>query len=121
MNTKTFEEKMKTLREIHARSHPEAIAQLSQWEDSFARLQATSEWLQHPNTTNLRKIAEEQIKMISDVLAEKEDLGESERKVLFAMKKAHLVYMAVLTENPDNQIKSIEQSVDAELNDNQHD
>jgi hypothetical protein len=113
----TFEEKIKTLREIHSRSHPDAVQQISQWEDKFARLRARKDWLEHPNTMELRNLATEQIDIIVGILAEKEDLSDDDRKKLFAQKQAHLVYLTVLTDDPESEIKSVESSVDAELTD----
>jgi len=116
MNTEqTIEEKIKKLKKIHSKWHPDARTLISDWEEKLIRLQAKAEWLKHPNTVELRQIAMEQVDLINDILANKEDLVESERKTMFAMKKAHQVYLAVLISNPENEIKGIEQSVDAEL------
>lgn len=118
MKEKTFEEKMKDLKEIHSGSHPEAVAQLEYWEDRYARLRAETEWLTHPNTQELYKLAIEQIKNIESILVEKEDLSDDERRRLYAEKKAHKVYVAVLSTNPQSEMKSIESSVDEELTNN---
>lgn len=115
MKPETFEDKIKILKQIHSRSHPDAVSQISQWEDRFARLTAKKEWLNHPNTVELRNLVSEQIDLIVGVLAEKEDLTELERNKLFAQKNAHMVYLTLLTENPDSEIKNIEQSVNVEL------
>ena len=115
MNDIPFEQKIETLKEIHSRSHPDALNQISQWEDRFARLQAESAWLTHPNTIALRNLAAEQVDLIVGVLADKEDLTELDRKKLFAQKEAHMTYLAVLTSDPTQEIKSIDSSVTAEL------
>ncbi len=111
----SFEEKIKTLKQIHARSSPDAINLVAQWEDRFARLQAQSEWLKHPNTMSLRNLVVEQIDLLVGILAEKEDMTELERARFFAQKQAHLIYLTVLTEDPDSQIKTIEAAVENEL------
>lgn len=115
MNEKTFEEKMKILKEMHSRSHPEAIAQIMDWEEKFARLQANLEWLGHPNTKELAQLAVEQISLINNSLANGEALSDVDRNKLFAQKNAHMVYLAVLSNDPQSEMRSIESSVDAEL------
>ena len=118
MNEKTFEEKMNELKNMHAGSHPDAINMLEHWEERYARLKAQTEWLSHPNTQELYKLAIEQIKTIDNILIEKEDLSDTERRQLYAEKKAHRVYVAVLSTNPQSEMKSIESSVDEELTNN---
>lgn len=112
---KTFEEKVKILNKLHTGSHPDAKNLISQWEDKFARLSAQKDWLDHPNTKEVRDLAMEQIEAIEGILSDREDLSEADRKALFAQKKAHRVYLSVLSGNPLSEMKSIESSVDLEL------
>lgn len=118
MNEKPFEEKMSELKNKHAGSHPEAIRMLEHWEERYVKLKAQTEWLEHANTRELYNLAVEQIKNIESILVEKEDLSDDERRRLYAEKKAHKVYVAVLSTNPQSEMKSIESSVDEELTNN---
>ena len=111
----TFDEKLIKLKQIHARSHPDALSYIKQWESRFAQLQVTKDWLQHPITQKLRELATEQIDRIVSVLANSKDLAEADRKAMFEQKEAHLIYLTLLTEDPTSEIKSIESKVDAEL------
>ena len=112
---KPFEEKVKILKDMHAKSAPEALEQITQWEERFTMLKANKEWLDHPITKQLKELAEEQVAAVSALLSDKEDMSEIERKGLFALKKAHLVYLSVLTSNPESEMRSIEDSINDEL------
>lgn len=111
----TFEEKIKRLRERHAHSHIDARQQISKWEEDYAILKAQADWISHPTTVKLLEIASEQIKNISVILHTNEKLSDLERANLFAQKKAHLVYVAILSEKPEEQLKTIEDLVISEL------
>lgn len=115
----SFEEKLKIVRTKHLRWHPEAISQLESWENDMVKLRVTKEWLDNPITRQLRETAEQQVKMIESTLSLTENLPEETRVKLFQFKKAHLVYLALLTENVDSQMRTIESAIDEELsNDN---
>ena len=112
---KTFDEKMSVLKKMHARSAPEALEQLKSWEEQMQRLQIKLDWYQHPATKELRELARTQIQAANDVLANKEDLTEEDRKAIIKMKNAHMVYLAVLSEDPEKEIQTIENFVENEL------
>lgn len=112
-----FEDKVAKLRGAHRRSAPEAIAQVNAWSEQFARLKGQKEWLEHPNTQELRHLAVEQIELIDSILCNQENLSEPDRCKYFAMKKAHQVYLSTLTLDPSSEMKSIEESVNDELTD----
>lgn len=111
----TFDDKIVALKQMHARSHPDAKRQISEWEDRMSQLQIQTQWLKHPNTTALRTLAEEQLQAISARLSEEETMPDEERKALFKAKNVHIVYLAVLTGDPEAEIETIEGEVDAEL------
>lgn len=119
MKEQTLDEKIKALKKKTKGYNPEAIAIVDEWEDKYARLNAQAEWIEHPNTKELLALALEQIASIDSLLSEKEDITMDDRMKLFALKKAHLVYVSVLSANPESEIKSIESSVDYELTNNQ--
>lgn len=112
---KTFEEKMQVVKELHARSHPDAKKQLSDWEDQMSRLQTQEEWLKHPNTVELKELVIEQIAAIVSMLANDEGIDESDRKALFKLKKAHLTYLALLSIDPRGEMETIEKAIEQEL------
>lgn len=111
----TVPEKIERLKKIHAGSHPDALAHVRQWESRFAQLAIEKDWLDHPCTAKLRDMVIEQIEMIVSVLSNQEKLSEDERRAIFEQKKAHLLYLALLTNDPGSEIKAIESQVDEEL------
>lgn len=111
----TFDENIKKLKEKHARSKPETRERISRWEENMAHLKATKDWINHPNTRHLAQLCSEQIESINDTLANDEKIDQETRLALFKTKNAHITYLAVLTESPDSEIKSIENKVDYEL------
>jgi len=115
MSTKTFKEKLDLLKKKHLSSHPDAMDAIFKWEEKLIRLNAQDEWLQHPNTRELLAIAVEQLNSINLILKDTEDLTEAERVKYFQLKKAHLVYLSLLSSNPKNEMASIESIIDYEL------
>lgn len=111
----TIEEKIQRLKNMHAGSHPDALAQIRNWESRFAQLKITKDWLKHPITIELREMVIEKIEQAVQVLANTEDLSEVERRAIFEQKKAHLVYLAILTADVDGEIKAIERLVETEV------
>lgn len=112
----TFDEKLTQLKKIHARSHPEAKAQIAKWEDELARLKIDADWLKHPNTKQLKKTLSEQLDRIVGVLAGDDTLTETERKALFKAKDdVILPLLALLTKDPVAEMKVIENQVDENL------
>lgn len=111
----TFEEKLNKLRKIHTYSDVDAKNQLKQWEDQMSRLRVVKEWLEHPNTIDLRNLAAAQLRNITAILSNDRDLPEVERKALFSAKEAHLAYLAALSQNPETEMETIENSLNYEL------
>lgn len=93
----------------------DALHQVRSWEDRMSKLKVQQDWLQHPCTKELARIALEQVKGITSTLGNNENIPEMERGILFAEKKAHFTYLAVLTENPESEIDSLEKRVNEEL------
>lgn len=114
-NNLTFDDKIAVLQQMHRKSAPDARKQISDWNDEMERLTVTADWLEHPNTAELRELASGQIEAITTVLANDENLAEADRKALFAAKKAHLAYLAVLTYDPTPEIEAVEDKVNFEL------
>ena len=111
----TFDEKVIALKKMHKGSAPEALKQISGWEERMGQLEMEKAWLEHPNTQELRKVAIEQMTAIDKKLSSERDLPDAVREALFEVKDAHMYYLAVLTTNPESEILSIEASVDSEL------
>lgn len=119
MENLTFEEKIKALKAMHRNSHPDALNQLLEWEKRFIILKATEEWQSHPITKELTALAKAELVRIGVVLATKEDLTDIERKRLFALRDAHMVYLALLAVDAQSEMKTIEQSINYEINPNE--
>lgn len=111
----TFDEKIEQLKRIHSKSAPEALEQIRSWEEKMVRLNAQKEWLNHPSTAYLRQVCVDQIININYKLISDSILSEIDRKALLAERGAHIVYLATLTEYPDQEIKAIEKAVNNEL------
>lgn len=111
----SFEEKMKILNKIHAFSDDDAKKELKKWETKMSRLKPQKDWVKSPFTKELRDLAMEQIKNIMSVLSNDENLTEQDRKSLFAEKRAHMTYLAILSQDPMKEIKTLEESADFEL------
>lgn len=111
----SFEEKIEALRKQHLKSHPDALRQIQDWAFAFAQLRVQKDWIDHPNTLAMKEAVEDAIGRIDAVLVTNDKLEEVERKALFAEKRAHLSYLALLSEDPTDEMKSIEASVESEL------
>lgn len=111
----SFEEKIRILKKIHARSAPDARRQIERWEEDISHLQFEQDWLQHPNTKKFRDVLAQHLDNISTVLQNEENISEEERKMLFRTKDIIFALMAVLSIDPLNEMKSIEGQVDYEL------
>lgn len=111
----TFEEKVQYLKGLYANADPSALAQIQSWEERMSALTVQKDWLAHPSTEALRHVAEERLRGIRAVLAETEELPEAERKALFAERRAHLAYLAILTDDPGLELQSIERQINDEL------
>jgi len=107
---RTFSEKVISLKNL-LKNSPEHEQQLKHYEDRMAELQIQKEWLSHPNTKALADICRDAIRTINVVLSTKEDLSDVERKSLFREKSAHQAYLALLTDDPEGEIESVEKSV----------
>lgn len=111
----SFEQKLTVLKRMHARSAPEAKMQIMKWDDELSRLRMQGDWLKHPNTKELRQILAEQLDRIVSVLANDETLLDVDRKAYFRTKDVVFSLLAVLTSDPESQMKAIEDQVDKEL------
>lgn len=72
----------------------------------------------HPNTQQLKEACLKSIEQIESVLANDRTKTQDERNALFGEKDAHNVYLALLSQTPDDidsEQKSIEDKVDFEL------
>lgn len=109
-----YEDKIQKLKSIYKDSN-EALEQIKSWEDKMLSLKVQRGWLEMENTQELKELAKDQIKRISQVLSSKEDITEIERRGLFAEKKAHTLYLSLLSDDPEEEIKSITRQVNEEL------
>lgn len=110
----TFFDKVTSLKKQFMYSgDTDALVQVAQWEDKFARLQVQKEWVIHPNTIELKNLVAEQIKNIVSTLANKEDLTQEDRLRLFAEKKCHLLYLALLSDDPSSEMEMLEQKTNS--------
>jgi hypothetical protein len=111
----TFEQKIQTLKKIHASSAPEALEQIFSWEERMSYLKIKDDWLKHPDTIQLKEMISDQIRNIVSVLATKEDLDEIKRQALFELKKFLMPLLALLSDDPTSEIRAIEESVEFEI------
>lgn len=111
----TFQDKINRLESMHKGSASVAREQISQWRDKMAELGAQKEWMSHPMTQKLAGIARDQIRHLTALLGNTEDIPDLDRKSLFAEKRAHFAYLSALSENPESEMATIERAVDAEL------
>lgn len=114
-----FTDKIKRLKKLHAHSAEDAKQQIEQWETQMSRLKITQEWLNHPETKSLRNLTVSQLNAVVSRLANDAEMDDTTRAALFQVKSALLVYLAVLTNNPEEDMKEVESSVDFELEDEQ--
>ncbi|MBT9175111.1 MAG: hypothetical protein DDT22_00785 [candidate division WS2 bacterium] len=110
----TIEEKLQLYRDKQKWA-PEAEAQFQKWEEDISYLQMTKEYLEHPLSREIVRKARDRIVEIKMILITKEDLDGTERKVLFAEKKAHETYLAIFSEDPEAELKQIERAMEDEL------
>ena len=115
-NPKTISEKLHALKIAHKKSHPSAKQILSDWEDQMINLRFKDDWLNHDCTKELLGIVVEQIKILNRSLMENESLSEFDRKVLFAARDIHQIYIAALTEDVYSQIAELENQINYEYN-----
>lgn len=114
----SFDTKIQKLKGHHAHSAPEAKIQIVSWQHEYALLSVKKEWLMHPNTQQLKEACLKSIEQIESVLANDRTKTQDERNALFGEKDAHNVYLALLSQTPDDidsEQKSIEDKVDFEL------
>ena len=111
----TFDEKISKLKKLHSVWDPDAKKMIEGWQEAVGNLKFKKGWLELKPTIALRDLAAQQISAISSRLAGEPDLDEIERKLLFKLKDAHTVYLAVLTDDPADQIQQIEGMVDENL------
>lgn len=111
----TYDDKIAALKKMHQGSHPEAKAQIDKWGDELSRLKLESDWLNHPNTQSLRVTLTEQLQRIVSVLADDETLKEEDRKVYFKSKEVIYALLALVSRDPEQEMKSIQQQIDSEL------
>lgn len=112
MDNLSLEEKIAFLRKKH--KDPAALAQINDWESRLGRIQFDKDWLNHPNTNQLKEISIEEIERIDQILSNTRGLPEIERESLFAAKEAHMRYLDTLTGNLE-EAKTIERQVDYEM------
>ena len=110
-----YNEKLKILRRIHTRSSAEARATLEKWGDELQRLETTKEWIEHPNTAELRETLTDQLDAIVSVLSNDPKLDDAERKAFFKTKDVILALLAVLSQDPESEAAAIRESIDEEL------
>ena len=91
------------------------LEQIREWQNDYEKLTFQKTWLNHPSTKELRHAAVSQVSEISNRLANEEGMEERERTNLFALKKAHLFYLALLSDDIEEQKKAIEQSVQSKI------
>lgn len=112
----TIEEKLIILQRIHNRSAPDTKLQIGQWQDELMRLKFADAWLKDPNTVKLKETLITQLDRLVSVLSNDQKLGDVERLTYFKAKDLILILLATLTIDPEEQIKSLETTIDGELN-----
>lgn len=110
---KTIEEKISELRKHY--KHPDDQQLLDSWEKRLTGLYLKADWQQHQETRELAENARREVIRINTILAEKEDLSELERRILFAKKEVQLYYLAVFAEDIEKEIELIEKGVENDL------
>lgn len=111
----TYEDKLSVLKKMHSNWHPEAKEQLEKWGDELSRLKLEDDWLKHPSANDLRFTLSEQLQRIDSVLSNDQSLTEIDRKVHFKSKEFILQLLAVVTRDPESEMKSIQEQIDENL------
>lgn len=111
----TYEEKIAALKKMHAHWAPESRDQIDKWADEISRLRFEAQWIQHPNTKQLRTVLTSQLDRITTLLSTDETVKDDERRLLFRQKDIILSLLAVLTTDPEKELQVIGRELDVNL------
>lgn len=109
----TPEEKLASIRRSSYDTESRIV--LSEWRDQLVQLRAEEDFVSHPITQEMARIAREQIEAIRTTLSDNENISEIDRKTLFSMKRVHEIYLSLFTKDPESAIELLEKSIDEEL------
>lgn len=90
--------------------------QIKEWEDKYENLNLKKIWTTYPETRKLKNVAVAQVREINGRLANEKNMEQRERDNLFMLKDAHLIYIALLADNIDEEKTALEQEVESRSN-----
>ena len=111
----TTKQKIDKLRAIYANSSEQAKEQIYQWEDEFIALKVKQDWLDHPNTKEIRDRLETHINNINNVLMTDYNLTETDRKVLIKIKLLAQSILTVIGGDVEQQIINLDNKLNNEI------
>lgn len=110
-----LEDKIAEVKAKHKDWDEQSLHTLEGWSQQLSELRVSAGWLTHPATMELRKLANDRIQTITLQLANDENMPDLERRRFFAERDAHREYLNFLSRDTENEIKGLEETVDAEL------
>ena len=111
----SIEEKLAWLKNANRYSAEDFKATLNDWEDRITKLRITGDWLNHPNTKELRTILEEQIGKINSILANDEKISNEERLAWIKVKGIVYLLLSPMLINTDKELEHLEKLINYEI------
>lgn len=84
---------------------------IATWKNDLMNLRVDEDYLKHPTSKKIADIARQEILRIDEMLKNKEDMPEVERKSLFKEKKAHKMYYDFLSRN----VSQLKQQLESDI------
>ena len=88
---------------------------LQGYQDDLVNLRIEDEWLKNPNTIKLKEIVLSQLNSSNSHLIGNEDLDSESRSIIYKHKEMLLVFLAVLTNDAESELKTLESKINYEL------
>lgn len=111
----SIEEKLAWLKNANRYSADDFKDKLNSWEDKITKLRITNDWLNHPNTKELKNILEEQIRMINSILANEEKISNEERLAWIKVKGIVYLLLSPMLINTEKELEHLEKLINYEI------
>jgi hypothetical protein len=111
----TTQQKLDQLKTIYTNSSQQAKEQIYQWEDEFVALKVKQDWLNHPNTKEIRDRLEAHINNINNVLMNEYNLPDDERKNFIKVKLLAQSILTVIGGDVEQQIINLDNKLNNEI------
>lgn len=113
-NLDTIDGKIDYLADVY-QNDDEARVELNMIRKRITEISKQKSFKNHPCTIEMRDYAMSELQRIDNILRNKEDLSDNERRQLFADKRAHLKYLEWLNPQIDKDMQFIERSINERI------